>query len=121
MVEQPAASTPAPAPASLTRAELEHLYLWERRIIWLFAAGIVLLAAGIALRLFALELGLIEALAMAAGAGLIVAAFVLQFTGACPRCGARLALQGLALIPDRCRQCRVAFPRPPRLDEELDN
>ena len=52
---------------------------------------------------------------------LVLLATLLQFQEKCPRCGSRLGRQSRLILPDKCRDCGVEFPRPPRLDSELDN
>jgi len=52
---------------------------------------------------------------------LVLFAAYLQFREKCPRCGSRLGRQSRLILPDTCRRCGVAYPRPPRLDSELDN
>lgn len=117
MTTEAAASHPAP----LTSEEVDRLRRWERRMIRSYATVVMVIAAGIGLSLVYGEAGAMRYLVIAAAALIGLGIAVAQFRERCPRCGTRLGSQSLLLLPDRCRTCGVAFPRPPRLDSELDN
>jgi hypothetical protein len=108
-------------PTPLTSQEVDRLRRWERRMIRSYATIIMVIAAGIGLSLVYGEAGEMRFLVLGAAALIAIGVAVAQFRERCPRCQTRLGSQSLLLLPDRCRTCGVAFPRPPRLDSELDN
>ena len=117
MSTQAASSSPPP----LTGEEVDRLRRWERRMIRSYTVVIMVIAAGIGLSLVYGEAGGMRYLVLGAAALIALGIAVAQFRERCPRCGTRLGSQSLVLLPDRCGTCGVAFPRPPRLDSELDN
>ena len=108
-------------PAPLSPQEVDRLRRWERRMVRSYATVIMVIAAGIGLSLVYGEAGGVRYLVLGAAALIALGVAVAQFRERCPRCHTRLGSQSLLLLPDRCRTCGVAFPRPPRLDSELDN
>jgi hypothetical protein len=100
----------------LTRAELERLWRWERQMTWLYGAAMAgFLLAGVAANRFG-DLAWLHRPLLAGAAILVVAAAVLQFRERCPRCRARLRSGILRMLPGRCSQCGVPFPRQPPAD-----
>jgi len=102
-----------PQPEPLTRAELEPLWRRERQVSWLQIAAMagLLLAGWLAQRneayMWVVQPMLVVALALLlAGAGL-------QMATRCPRCGSWLRGKILRMIPNKCPQCGVDFPREP--------
>lgn len=109
------------AGARLTAAEARPLVERERWAVRLAGMGLVLFAAVIAWRLASGEIGGVGLGALALAAALVVAAVVMPSLARCPRCGAALGRQSLAMLPDRCTACGVEIPRPDLLDGEIDN
>jgi hypothetical protein len=101
-------------PEPLTRAELEPLWRRERHVGWLQIAGMVgLLLAGWIAQRDATLTWLAHPL-LAGALALVGAGALLQVRVHCPRCRARLRAKILRMLPDKCPQCGVVFPRAPR-------
>lgn len=107
--------------ARLTSAEARPLIERERLAIRLAGMGLALFAAVVAWRLASGEIGSFGLGALAMAAAFVVAAVVMPSLARCPRCGAALGRQSLAMLPDRCAACGVGIPRPDLLDGEIDN
>lgn len=110
----PRAQSAAPAPAPLTRPELERLWRWERHMIRYYAAAMaILLAAGVLAMAYSdvvwLRRGVLGLVVV-----LLLAATYVQFRERCPRCGMRIGSQSRLMLPNKCRRCGVAFDRPPK-------
>ena len=114
---EPAAGKPAP----LAEAELARVWRWERWMIRYYAMAMTVIAGAVALALVYGESVFVRRAVMGLVLMLVLLATFVQFREKCPRCGARLGRQSRLILPDRCRSCGVAFPRPPKLDSELDN
>lgn len=107
--------------AQLSDAETRSLVARERLAIRLAGMGLVLFAALLAWRLAFGEIGGLGLAALALAALLVLAAVVMPALARCPRCGAALGRQSLAMLPHHCAACGVAIPRPDLLDGEIDN
>lgn len=100
----------------LTAEESERLWRWERQVSWLHIAAMGgLLLAGVAATRFG-DRAWLQYPLLGGFAALVASATVLQMRGRCPRCGTRLRGKLLAVLPDKCAVCGVAFPRPPTAD-----
>lgn len=104
----------------LTGAEVRALWHAERRAMRLYAVAVTLLAAALGIVHVVSGAPEVRYLVTLVALGLILAAFVMQFSIRCPRCRARLATQTMLLLPDRCKSCGVEIAHPPSLDAELD-
>ncbi len=111
----------ATKPDVLTREEAGRLHRWQRRVIQVFSSAIFAFALALAVQFAFGDARAFASVLLALGVGLLAATVMLQFARRCPRCGATLGVQALPILPDRCKRCGVAIPRPPMLDEELDN
>ncbi|MEW5962253.1 MAG: hypothetical protein AB1749_01690 [Pseudomonadota bacterium] len=107
--------------ARLTPAEAAPLVGRERLAVRLVGMGLMIFAALIAWRLAFGEIGGLGLVALALAALLVAAAAVMPSLTRCPRCGASLGRQSLAMLPDHCASCGVEIPRPDLLDGEIDN
>ena len=92
-------------PRPLTPTERERLRRWERRMIAVFVASMVLLAATVAWPFGAEGQRFLFAVLLVVVGGSVL----IQFSAACPRCGARLGLQTRLLLPPACKKCGVAL------------
>ena len=102
-----------PQQESLTPAEMEPLWRWDRQATWLQVVAMAgFLFAGLAANRFG-DLAWLNRPVLAAAVVLLFAAAALQIRARCPRCHTRLRSKILKMLPDRCAACGVAFPRPP--------
>lgn len=115
------ANLPAAAPRPLTIDELERLRSAERWMVRYFVMGVLAAAIGIALGLVDGVPPILRVLAMLAGVLFLAATILMQWRLKCPICGARLSVQGRAVLPDQCSGCGTEIPRPARMTSELDN
>ncbi len=105
----------------LTEQDLKKLFQWEHKIFRIFSAALLLIFIGITLPLAISVSVWFRPFLFLLGGGLLLSVVVLQFSAKCPNCGARLGVQVLPLVPDRCKTCGLDFPRTKGLDNELDN
>lgn len=105
----------------LSRDEAEPLWRRERMAFRLAGMGLTVFAALLAWRFAFGDVGALGMIALAGAVLLVVAAVLLPALARCPRCGASLGRQSLAMLPDRCISCGASIPRPDILDAELDN
>jgi hypothetical protein len=105
----------------LSAAELARLRSAERWMVRYFVMGVLAAAIGVGLGLAGGDLAGWRLGAMLVGVLFLGAAIAMQLRLKCPRCGARLGLQGRAVLPDACSNCAIAIPRPQRMTSELDN
>jgi len=97
----------------LTPEEMQPLWRWERQVSWLQVAAMGgFLLAGLAANRFG-DLAWLSHPLLAGAVALLLAAAVLQLRARCPRCRTRLRSKILRLLPDKCADCGVVFPRPP--------
>jgi hypothetical protein len=101
-----------PQPAPLTRAELERLWRWERRMIGYYAVAMMVMCAAAALAFVYSDLAWMRRSALGVVLGLVLAATFVQFRERCPRCTSRIGTQTRLLLPGKCRICGVVFERP---------
>lgn len=110
-----------PRPAPLNAAEKDRIWRWERSMIRSYAMAMMVIAAGAGLAVFYGEIPAVRRVVLLGVLVLVVAVTLVQFRERCPRCGSRLGRQTRLMLPDACKVCGVQFPRPPKLDSELDN
>ena len=104
-----------PLPETLTSAEMEPLWRWERQVNWLQASAMGALLAGAVVHRFGDLVWLRHAL-LGSMLALLGASAVLQFRGRCPRCQKRIRSKVMTALPDKCGKCGILFPRRPRAD-----
>lgn len=92
-------------PRPLTPAERDRLRRWERRMITVFVVSMALLAATVLWPFGAHGQRMVFAILLVVVGGSVL----IQFSAACPRCGARLGLQTRLLLPRACKKCGVAL------------
>jgi hypothetical protein len=86
-----------------------------------YAMAMTVVAAGVGAIYLHGEKPWARPLILAVVLAIVLFATWVQSRERCPRCGSRLGRQSRLILPDTCRVCGVKFPRPPRLDSELDN
>jgi hypothetical protein len=96
-------------PRDLTTEEHASLYRWQRRMQRLFTIVMISWALGFGVSLLESR-GSIRGgceLVYSAILLLLITAVVVQFTGKCPACGYRLALQSRMNLPEFCERCET--------------
>lgn len=103
---------PRPLPRPLSPAECEPIWRWERAMIAICGGSAVILAAILAMGWLSGNQSVTRGLIVAWFVGLIIAGIVAPLRERCPRCGKRLSNMWKFQLPESCRGCGVAFPRP---------
>jgi hypothetical protein len=99
----------AGARRTLTKAELEHLKLWQKKMVSTFIVAMLVIVIGVPLKL---AMGLNEELELFLGGLFVALAIVggiIQFSEKCPNCGARIGMQSRLVLPARCVKCGISF------------
>ena len=117
----PSRSVEGMPPAPLTSEETRRLWRWERWMVRLSAMAIMMVAAALGTAHLYGDSPAIRAGVTGSAILVLLAVLVMHLRERCPRCDTRLASGLSLLLPDKCRRCGVAFPRPLNVDGELDN
>jgi hypothetical protein len=96
----------------LTHDESVRIWRWERRMLVFYTAAMLAICGSILLMAYhgdqqPVRLGIIAMIL-----ALAVVGWVIQFRERCPRCNAQLGRQARVLLPVKCKNCGVPFPRP---------
>lgn len=102
-----------PQPDPLTREECQRIWRWERRMLGYYTFAMVAILGAISLASFMGNSTRGRLLIVGLLAVLAVAGAYVQFRERCPRCDTRLGRQSRLMLPQKCRQCGVEFPRQP--------
>lgn len=104
-----AQAAPQPSPPPLTRKQLHELRQWQRRMVTVFLLSTISLLAVMGIGLI-FNLGeVVGGILLAGLVAVVVVAVRIQFSQACPACGARLGLQTRLWLPAQCKRCGVAL------------
>lgn len=100
-----------PKPAPLTDAECQSIWRWELAMTRYYAVAMILIGIGfVAVMRYQDVPGVRTVVLLGVGALAVIGAWV-QFRERCPRCQVLLGRQSRLVLPLKCANCKVEFPR----------
>lgn len=99
-------------PKPLNAAEVACVLGWQQRMYWFYGIAMALITGGFILFSYRGYEPWVRPFLLALIGVLVIVGGYVQFRERCPRCATLLGRQSRFVLPNKCKQCGVAFPRP---------
>ncbi len=99
-------------PKPLNTAEVARVLGWQQRMYLYYGTAMGLITGGFVLFSYKGNEAWVRPFLLVLIAALVVVGGIVQFRERCPRCATLLGRQSRFVLPNKCKRCGVAFPRP---------